>query len=58
MPEKTPRTARPARLTVYVVVLAAVLVLTWAVATLVGRSHPQLPPQGGHMRLVPLAPSH
>ncbi len=57
MSKKKYPTAKNVRLTVYVVLLVAVLALTWAVATLVSRSHPQLSPQSGHMRLVPLAPA-
>jgi hypothetical protein len=38
----------------FLVVHVMVLALTWAVASLVSHSHPDLSPQGGHMRLVPL----
>ncbi len=48
------RCGLPVRPAVVLVLLVTTLALAWAVATLVSGSHPELSPQGSHLRLVPV----
>jgi hypothetical protein len=54
MDQPKKRVLLPAPVAAFIVAHLVVLALTWAVASLVSKSHPELSPQSVPMRLVPL----
>lgn len=57
MDKQKKRSLLPAPVLAFIVAHLGVLAVTWAVATLVSRSHPELSPGGVHIRLVPVVAS-